>query len=47
MKTNVKQQEIQISTYGHNKAACLQRGDPISTIDAHYIENNFEIIKRS
>ena len=33
MKTNVKQQEIQISTYGHNKAACLQRGDPISTID--------------
>ena len=36
MKTNVKHQEKQLSTYGHNKAACLQRGAPIFAIDVLY-----------
>ena len=35
MKTNVKHQEMQLSTYGHNKAACLQSNDPISAIDEY------------
>ena len=36
MKTNVKHQEMQLSTYGHNKAACLQSNDPISAIDVNF-----------